>query len=1245
VYDGVPAWRGAVQPGGTPLIEFPIEVMRSLPVYHLISKKSDVEDATWLSHDGGSDYRWWGTLVYDGHVYDHIRYRMRGGVWRYAMGKNMFKFDFNRGHYFQARDDYGNKYDTTWDKLNFSACIQQGSFGQRGEQGMFEALSFRLFNMAGIPASKTNYLHFRIIDERYEDGTLNAAHPPLTSGGTQYDGDFWGLYMTIEQMDGRFLKEHDLPDGNLYKMDNSNHETNNQGPTQPSDQSDLDWFLGRYGSGSESWWRQNVNLDSYYGYYAAYQAIHHGDITGKNWFLYHHPETNQWWQLPWDVDLTWTTYYGSNDPSDPFSRAGVLGRGSIGTENRNRLREVVDLLFNADQTNQLIDEYAAIINDPDGGLSIVDADRAMWDYHWVVGSAAYPRYLNRPASQKAGQGKFYAEAQRRGYARTFEGMVQVMKDYVVERLDHMERKASDSAIPDTPAIFPTGPESYPINALTFRTTPFGDPQGPQTFAAMKWRIAEVTPGSQIIVRPDSGVVLVPEEADWKYFKGRAEPSATTGAWRRLDYDDSQWLLSRTPIGYGEPAIVTHVSDMRYNYTTLYLRKVFTVDDLDAFDTLTLSVIYDDGVNVWINGQFVFGANVASAEMPRTGIANGSIEPSAGSHSLGAATDLLVPGENVIAIQVLNHSLSSSSDLFIDAGLTGERSVGGGEGPTTPRLYRREPGRYEIDPVWESDELARFDSDVTIPATGVRPGRTYRVRCRMKDNTGRWSHWSDPIQFVAGEPIAAGILADLRVTEVMYNPPETVPAADADNDNYEFIELKNTGDETLDLSSVSFVDGIAFDFSTGDVTVLGPGQFVLVVKNRQAFESRYGAAVSARVAGEYEGRLANGGENVALVDFWNGTIAEFRYGDGRGWPLAADGGGHSLVPLDAALVHEPAGSLDYAGNWRASTLMGGSPGTDDPEPEVAVAINECVAGPASADAAGNDWIELYNATASPVHLAGWYLSDDIDEPDKWALPAMTVSPHGTASFDEDTDFGNAFALNRAGDEVVLSYLPGTAEDRIVDAVRFKAQECGLSWGRYPDGSLYWFRLLPSRTAPNADPIPDIVIDELMYHPADANDEYVELFNPTDEPLGLDGADGAWRLGGAVTYAFDAGTVLPPDGRLVVVGFDPLVDVSRLAAFAAAYGAESLNPGVDIVGPWSGSLSNRSERVALEKPQVNQGTGDPVAWAVVDEVLYADVAPWPEGPDGRGDALQRRQADAFHSGGDPTNWQAGTPTPGR
>src|SRR6185369_16900973 len=130
------------------VVTYPSDLMSKLPVYQLISKKSSVTTSTWTEKYGGDLYKWSGTLVYDGKVYDHIHYRARGGVWRYAMGKNMWKFDFNRGHDFQPKDNWGQKYNIGWTKLNLGACIQQGNFLHRGEQGMFESIGFRLFNLA-----------------------------------------------------------------------------------------------------------------------------------------------------------------------------------------------------------------------------------------------------------------------------------------------------------------------------------------------------------------------------------------------------------------------------------------------------------------------------------------------------------------------------------------------------------------------------------------------------------------------------------------------------------------------------------------------------------------------------------------------------------------------------------------------------------------------------------------------------------------------------------------------------------------------------------------------------------------------------------------------------------------------------------------------------------------------------------------------------------------------------------------
>ncbi len=225
-----------------------------------------------------------------------------------------------------------------------------------------------------------------------------------------------------------------------------------------------------------------------------------------------------------------------------------------------------------------------------------------------------------------------------------------------------------------------------------------------------------------------------------------------------------------------------------------------------------------------------------------------------------------------------------------------------------------PRVYEVPSVWEYESTA-YARDITIPMTVVVPGTLYRVRVRMKDATGRWSHWSAPVEFTAGA--AARVTPQeqgLRVTEIMFHP--------IDGSGYEFIELRNVGPAAADLRDVRLEGGIRFDFSQGGIESLAPGEYAVVVENTAVFATRFDLN-TARVTGQYQGRMSNGGERITLQYGTGITILDFTYIDA--WSPPADGGGYSLVLRDENV---PVADLSSPGAWRHGNRLRGSPGQAD-----------------------------------------------------------------------------------------------------------------------------------------------------------------------------------------------------------------------------------------------------------------------------------------------------------------------------
>lgn len=253
------------------------------------------------------------------------------------------------------------------------------------------------------------------------------------------------------------------------------------------------------------------------------------------------------------------------------------------------------------------------------------------------------------------------------------------------------------------------------------------------------------------------------------------------------------------------------------------------------------------------------------------------------------TDALTAGTNTIAVEI-HQASGSSSDIRFDMMLRGETSQGGGDNVSEPLFF-------------------------TEPA--ILRTRSY--------NTGNeeWSALTEAFFTIEGATVDA---SNLVVSELHYHPANpTTPlelAESSDRDDFEFIEFLNIGKATLDLSGIRFEAGITFAFP--DNTVLKAGKHLLLIRNRAAFEARYGP-IEGIQSFEYTGRFNNDGEQLLITGNGLNPVYDFTYDDQLPWPTEADGNGSSLIlanPADGPPHGEPA-------NWTASRHLGGSPGTVDP----------------------------------------------------------------------------------------------------------------------------------------------------------------------------------------------------------------------------------------------------------------------------------------------------------------------------
>jgi hypothetical protein len=169
------------------------------------------------------------------------------------------------------------------------------------------------------------------------------------------------------------------------------------------------------------------------------------------------------------------------------------------------------------------------------------------------------------------------------------------------------------------------------------------------------------------------------------------------------------------------------------------------------------------------------------------------------------------------------------------------------------------------------------------------------------------------------------------------------------------------------------------------------------------------------------------------------------------------------------------------------------------------FNEWMASPI----AGEDWFELYNLDASPVALAGLYLTDSPSMAGLSNTPIAALSFMGGRDWlrwnaDGDRSRGRnhtAFSLSKEGETLRL-YAPDFS---VIDSVTFGLQETGVSEGRLPDGgnNIVRFPNTPTPEASNYLPLDGLVINEVLTHTDPPLEDAIELLNTSSNSLAVGG----------------------------------------------------------------------------------------------------------------------------------------------
>lgn len=150
--------------------------------------------------------------------------------------------------------------------------------------------------------------------------------------------------------------------------------------------------------------------------------------------------------------------------------------------------------------------------------------------------------------------------------------------------------------------------------------------------------------------------------NWNYLTPNFEPDTN---WRKISFNDSGWNTAQGGLGYGDGDDNTIISATK----SLYLRNTFNIVDTSKIGGAVFNIDFDDAFVAYLNNVEIARSNIGTfGDHPSYSQVSNTIfeaqmyqggNPSQFVLDYNVFKNILVPGNNVLAIQVHNESINSS----------------------------------------------------------------------------------------------------------------------------------------------------------------------------------------------------------------------------------------------------------------------------------------------------------------------------------------------------------------------------------------------------------------------------------------------------------------------------------------------------------------------------------------------------------------------------------------------------------